>query len=398
MELPKNNSQSIPPFRLCKLYHFDYDTSKTWLLEFYQWNVKTQQCERRFFSRHFNKLKKKDDRLKEAQKWERFINQQLENGAVYNPDIKPGAKKPTSVTKPDTHLLLDDLKRYLGDKETSLSTPESYKVYRNFGDKLTAFVQKNKLDHIATEDFTPELCEKYRDYILKLHSHPTTRRKEIGLVKSFFLYYTKKGRKRFDVSPANDLELVHKQESELHEPYTDEQATQIFAEIEKRQDFTLLLFIYFIHYCFARPGKEVRLMKVGDLRERSVMIRPGRSKTSITKTPTLPKPLTELIDFLELRSYPADHYVFGKDGKPGLVPVGKNHFYHRHKKILTDLKIIGKYTVYGWKHTGNIKAIRLGINPKKLQLQNGFTEYRTMEIYTRRLAAFADDEIYEKFV
>ena len=139
-------------------------------------------------------------------------------------------------------------------------------------------------------------------------------------------------------------------------------------------------------------------MKVGDLRERSVMIRPGRSKTSITKTPTLPKPLTELIDFLGLRSYPADHYVFGKDGKPGLVPVGKNHFYHRHKKILTDLMITGKYTVYGWKHTGNIKAIRLGINPKKLQLQNGFTEYRTMEIYTRRLAAFADDEIYEKFI
>ncbi|GAB3282482.1 hypothetical protein GCM10027347_58830 [Larkinella harenae] len=274
----------------------------------------------------------------------------------------------------------------------------SYKVYRNFGDKLKAFLKKNKLEAIATQDFTPELCEKYREYILSIHSHPTTRNKEIAQLKTFFFYFTRKGRKRFDISPAVDVELVPKQESEMHEPYSDEQASQIFALIEEKEDWQLLLFIYFIHYCFARPGKEVRLMKVQDLREKSVMIKPGRSKTGITKSPTLPKPLAELIDFLKLRSYNGDYYIFGNKGEPGLIPVGKNQFYYRHKKILEDLGFKGKYTVYGWKHTGNIKAIRLGINPKKLQLQNGFTEYRTMEIYTRRLAAFADDEIYEKFV
>ncbi|WP_232541200.1 tyrosine-type recombinase/integrase [Spirosoma endbachense] len=401
MELSKNSSQSIPPFRLCKLYHFNHDTSKTWLLEFYQWNVKTQQCERRFFSRYFNKLKNLSERLKEAQKWERFINQQLENGAVYNPDLKTGSVKPVAPTvtapAPTGPKLLADLTCYLSTKKSTLAE-NSYKVYRNFGDKLKAFLKKNKLEHLATKDITPELCERYRDYILKKHDHPTTRNKEIGQFKTFCFYYSKKGRKRFEISPAVDLEFVPKQESEMHEPYSDEQAVRIFAHIEQKQDFPLLLFIYFIHYCFARPGQEVRLMKVGDLRERSVMIRPGRSKTSITKSPTLPKPLAELIDLLKLRSYPAEYYVFGNEGKPGPVPVGKNHFYYRHSKILSDLGIKGKYTVYGWKHTGNIKAIRLGINPKKLQLQNGFTEYKTMEIYTRRLAAFADDEIYEKFI
>ncbi|GAB4043148.1 tyrosine-type recombinase/integrase [Spirosoma litoris] len=402
MEMPQNGSQSIPPFRLCKLYHFNYDTSKTWLLEFYQWNIKTQQLDRRFFSRHFNKSKNAKDRLKEAQKWERFINQQLENGAVYNPDLKPGTKKPVPVVAPiekeDLPLLVDDLELYLADKKASLGSEESYKVYRNFGAKLKAFIEENKLEQLATKHVTPELCEKYRSYILKLHAHPTTRNKEINQTKIFFKYYAKKGRRRYDISPAVDLEFVSKQESQMHEPYTDEQVSVIFQEIERRQDLSLLLFIYFVHYCFARPGKEVRLMQVKDLRDRSVMIRPGRSKTSITKSPTLPKPLAELIDFLNIRSYPPDDYVFGAGDKPGPVPVGKNHFYHRHKKILMDLKITGKYTVYGWKHTGNIKAIRLGIHAKKLQLQNGFTEYRTMEIYTRRLAAFADDEIYEKFV
>lgn len=394
MELPKKGSESIPPYRLCKLYHFNHDTTKTWLLEFYQWNIVTQQVERRFFSR-FNKSKDSKERLKEAQRWERFINQQLENGAVYNPNLKKGPVKAVSP-KTDAPLLLKDLTLYLTSKEQTLEE-NSYKVYRNFGAKLKTFIKKYKLEQLATKDFSPELCEKYRSYILSLHEHPTTRNKEISQLKTFFNYFTHKGRKRFDISPAVDLELVPKQESEMHEPYTDEQANEIFGLIEKKQDYQLLLFIYFIHYTFARPGKEVRLMKVKDLRDKSVLIRPGRSKTSITKTPTLPKPLADLIDFLQLRGYDSDFYIFGKDDKPGPVPVGKNHFYHRHKKILDELNFKGKYTVYGWKHTGNIKAIRLGISPKKLQLQNGFTEYKTMEIYTRRLAAFSDDEIYEKF-
>ncbi len=159
MELPKNNSQSIFPFRPCKLYHFDYDTSKKWLLVFYQWNIKTQLLERRYFSK-FNKLKDAKARLIEAQKWERFINQQLENGAVYNPDLKPGIKKPLSIVKADAPLLLADLQAYLSNKQATLGSDESYKVYRNFGYKITAFVEANQLQQIATKDFTPEWCEK----------------------------------------------------------------------------------------------------------------------------------------------------------------------------------------------------------------------------------------------
>jgi hypothetical protein len=360
------------------------------LIEFYQWNVQTQKKQRRFFSR-FNSVESPKKRLEEAKRWIAFIDQQLEQGAVYNPDTTAPAPKPVEP------LLTADLKAYLSDKQSTLGD-ESYKVYRNFGDKLTTFIKENKLQGLATKDLTPEWCSRYRQYILKLHDHPTTRNKELGQLKTFCIWYTKAGRKRFDISPAAGIELVPKVESEIHEPYTDEQVQRIFRLIEHYDDYPLLLFIYFIHYTFARPGKEVRLMKVGDLKDRSVRIQPGRSKTKITKTPTLAKPLADLVDQMGIRNYPADYYVFGKDGKPGPVSVGKNYFYHRHRQILDDLKIVGKYTVYGWKHTGNIKAIRLGIHSKKLQQQNGFTESRTMDIYTRRLAAFVDDEIYTKFI
>ncbi|CCG99741.1 integrase family protein [Fibrella aestuarina BUZ 2] len=188
------------------------------------------------------------------------------------------------------------------------------------------------------------------------------------------------------------------QESNLHEPYTDEQVSLIFGKVIERQDYYLLLFIYFIHYTFSRPGKEVRLMKVGDLKPNAVVIPAQHSKNRRVKSPTLTKPIQELIDFLGVRNYANHFYIFGSEGTPGLIPVGKGCYYHRHKKILDELGIIGKYTLYGWKHSGNIRAIQLGVTDASLQLQNGFTERRTLEIYRRKLSAYYNNEIAEKFV
>ncbi|CCH52344.1 integrase family protein [Fibrisoma limi BUZ 3] len=395
MQLPENGTLGVPPFRHCKLYSYELDPAKTWLIEFYQWNVKTQKKERRFFSR-FNQIREPAARLKEAQRWIKFINQQLENGAVYNPDLN---HKPTPAAKPERlPTLLEDIQTYLSVKQSEL-VDTSYKVYKNFGRKFQDFIKKNKLETIVTKELTPELCEQYRTYILALHSDPTTRNKEINQLKTFCNWFTKKGRKRFDVSPAVDVELVQAKESELHEPYTDEQAERIFNHLISTQDYRLLLFIYFIHYCFARPGKEVRLLRVRDLKHKTVQISGKRAKKGKTKTPTMPKPLDELIEHLGIRNYDLDFYVFGSEGAPGPNPVGKNHFYQRHCKVLKELSITGaKYTLYGWKHTGNIKAIRLGFHTRRLQEQNGFSDHKTMEIYTRRLAAFVDDDIYEKFI
>jgi hypothetical protein len=90
--------------------------------------------------------------------------------------------------------------------------------------------------------------------------------------------------------------------------------------------------------------------------------------------------------------------VFGKNGEPGPIPCGQNTYYYKHRRILNILKISGNYTLYGWKHTGNIRAITLGNSERELQQQNGFKEHRTLEIYLRRLSAYYSTKIYDKFV
>jgi hypothetical protein len=217
-------------------------------------------------------------------------------------------------------------------------------------------------------------------------------------MKTFFYQFTKPGWERYKISPAANIELMPKQDSEMHEPYSEEQVADVFGAIIEKRDYWLLLYIYLIHYTFARPGREVRLMKVGDVKARSVVIRPENSKTRRTKTPTIPKPLEQLLDYLSVKNYPLDWYIFGTDGEPGPVPCGQNMYYERHRQILKACGIVGKYTLYGWKHTGNIRAITLGVAERELQLQNGFREHRTLEIYLRRLSAYYSSEIYDKFV
>ncbi|WP_232073987.1 hypothetical protein [Spirosoma aureum] len=85
-------------------------------------------------------------------------------------------------------------------------------------------------------------------------------------MKTFFAQFTKPGWERYRISPAANIERLPKQDSEMHEPYNEVQTAEIIGRILEKKDYYLLLYIYFIHYTFARPGREVRLLKVGDLK------------------------------------------------------------------------------------------------------------------------------------
>lgn len=293
----------------------------------------------------------------------------------------------------------NDLADYLNEKKATLGE-DSYKVYRLFGEKFGKWLSDNGLNDLATNRLTPVQCNNYRAFILKLHSHPTTRNKEINQLKIFCNYYTELTHQRFKVSPAAPLKFVGKVESEMHEPYTDEQAAAIIGEILEREDYYLLLFIYLIYYAFTRPGKEARLLKVKDFKTHNIIIRSARSKTKRLKGPTITKAIEELVTHLGVRNYDPNFYVFGSEGVPGVEPVGKGCFYHRHRQILIKLGIAkqGKYTIYGWKHSGNIRGLLLGISERSLIEQNGFADKRTFDIYVRRLSAYHNSELYEKFI
>lgn len=74
------------------------------------------------------------------------------------------------------------------------------------------------------------------------------------------------------------------------------QRQRITAEIQARNDDQLLLFISFIYYGFNRSGSELRLLRVKDLRERTVLVPAARAKNSKAEHVAIVRQLAALIE------------------------------------------------------------------------------------------------------
>ena len=146
--------------------------------------------------------------------------------------------------------LIQDLTEYLEYKQSYLRAG-SYKVYRLFGSKFLQFLKENDLTELTTSKVKPELCERYKRYILKIHSDPTTRNKEILQMKCFFNQFTKAGWERYSISPSTNINFVPKQDSELHEPFSEEQVALIVGRmIEKKGLLVITLRLLYPLYFF----------------------------------------------------------------------------------------------------------------------------------------------------
>lgn len=79
-------------------------------------------------------------------------------------------------------------------------------------------------------------------------------------------------------NPVKSIDVRKVAPSPMHRPYTDAQRTAVRGELLRRGDEQMLLFISFIYYCFIRSGGELRLLKVGDLHPRTVLVPASTAK------------------------------------------------------------------------------------------------------------------------
>lgn len=218
----------------------------------------------------------------------------------------------------------------------------------------------------------------------------------IGNLSTFFNFYV-----RLDLISKNPCTRIQRQpveKSESHFPYTEKQRQEIKAAILEKGDLQLLLFISFIYYTFTRNGKELRLLKVADIRENTIYIPAARAKANRGAHVAIAPALEVLLQQYNLRSYPASYYVFSANGKPGPVPVGINYFYKRHRKILDQLGLTDqRYTVYSYKHTG---AINLYTATKDIELVRQHCRHAhagQTATYLRELGILRNEDALKQF-
>ncbi len=159
------------------------------------------------------------------------------------------------------------------------------------------------------------------------------------------------------------------------------------SELDK-QDPQLAMVCRFEYYCGLRPGKEVRLLKVGDIDYKlgysRVRVCMENAKGSNRREITVPDVFLDYLIEKGINKYPPDYYIFSKDGKPGKIRLGKNNFRFRFNKYREELKLPYEYKLYSMKHTGAVTLAEEGERIINIRDHLGHRSISTTENYLKR--------------
>lgn len=185
-------------------------------------------------------------------------------------------------------------------------------------------------------------------------------------------------------SPVYDLPQCNRINDQAPRPIQ-----RVDIEIFKKElvkDPELWLAVQLEFYCALRPGHEIREMKIKDIDFTSGTIRVDRcrAKTRVQRIVTMPRQLLEQLRYdYRLHNYNREFYVFGRQGIPGPVAIGKNKLRYRFAAVRDKLNMPYEYKFYSWKHTGAIEADQADIPMKDISLHLGHTSLKATDFYFR---------------
>lgn len=145
-------------------------------------------------------------------------------------------------------------------------------------------------------------------------------------------------------------------------------------------------------YCFIRPGREIRNLKVGDvdLDERKIIVHASTAKSKRTKYPVIPPAFFPHIEKY-IKGKQLGEYLCPSPSNPFTIS-SKNAYGKLHKKFLDKVGIpYQRYKLYGWKPTGMLQAKKNGASMKYLKEQAGHSSIDQTDSYLRSVGWRDDD-------
>ncbi|MFD3001418.1 tyrosine-type recombinase/integrase [Pontibacter toksunensis] len=406
-------SATKAPYNLAKLIIPQTENGKPnldarWSVSFWVWSEIKNKKVRIIRDYNINQFKTVRERKARASEVIEAVNELLKEGYVIAKD-KPLPEITFEPTVDRDNLKLTEaITNYIEENRTSLS-PNTIRGYRNLNNVLTEWLEYNAIAGIRLIDFNQDAAKAFFNYLKLERKVDRNGVEEVGVSnKTYNNYHTnlnriynalvEDGTIKKKHNPIQKIKRKKKTVSTQHVPYTTDQLREIKKLILMKGDKQLFLFVSFIYYTAARPGRELRLMQVKDILEDTIYIAADRSKVDEGRHASIPPALEELIQEHGLRSYPPDYYVFTRYQEPGLKPVGKEYFWERHRKVLEELGLTDQeYSMYGYKHTGNIQLYQATKDLIAIKEQNGHTSLDQTYNYMVRLGQIRKVEVYRQF-
>lgn len=208
------------------------------------------------------------------------------------------------------------------------------------------------------------------------------------------LFNMAKKRELITANPLSDYEKLP-EESGKNFPFSEQQKQDLKKKILEK-DPELWPFVKFIYHLYIRPIEILRIKIIDvDLRTNHVIVHSGRGKNKKQLAVQIPDSFIDEVKAMNLEQYPATWYLFGKlprknKGKAGLgpssVPYNRNSVTSRHTAIMKACYITDPdYSMYGWKHTGNIDSFTAGVELYNISRQNRHSSIEQTMTYLRSL-------------
>jgi integrase len=370
------------------------DLTKNWFVEFYCRNPKNGKFERQKIYKGINKLHTVSERRKAGQEICNIYTDKIRNGwspyiddlVIYDDNLQfQSAIKNYRKAKSKNGTFNYFSSRFLDHIKESVDPEGTLPTYRSKLRCFNAWLESHNLHDVDISCIDQAVLYDFFSYIINdLKRSAITIKKYRQILSAVFDFVKRDKLRKLYVNPCFDLPTTKRINDQKPQPI-QKFDIEPFKEAIRQTDPQLWLAICFEYYCFLRPGKEVRLLRIGDIDFGRGVIRvsPVNSKTVERHIP-IPIQFLKLIrEEYKLHTFSRLFYVFGKGGVPGTQSLSKNILRYRFTRIRKNLNMPEMYKFYSWKHTGNVHAKLAGIPLREIQYQNGHTSMLTTEKYMK---------------
>jgi integrase len=375
------------PYKLCRLAR-SKTLDKPWYCEYYMWDCAIQDLKR---CRVLLKGDTEKEREVHFKIQERRYNKLLKNGYVRN---KPVDEMLASNVFDGSSVLMAAANYFLNYHQ-KIVKKKTYESYKTDIKRLQLYLEYYDIQHIRIGAFDISKMNGFLDW-LTIYKKLTNRSRNNtrGTMATMFNWYI--NREVIEYNPAAKIKQLPTT-NKKHVAFSIEQAKLLMSMVKEAEEFQLHLYLSCIYYCMLRPGAELRYLKVGDIKERAIYIRPETAKNRQGEFVPMPDALKSIIEHYGIKNYNIEHYVFTEHKMPGVDAVGRDYFYNKYQKILKQAGLHGQgFDIYSWKHTGVIQLWMATQDVDLIRNQCRHRDVATTMKYLRFLGLFTNYEAINK--
>jgi len=347
--------------------------AKDWRLEYYFEGSRIK------LSDGLNKIKDFDTKVKAFEILRATISQLLTEG--YNPLFGGNDNLITNDAPNDVITVTIAVETYLKVLRETKMRPKTISSYKS---KLTYLV--DRYGNMDIKDVTP-FDVTYLIDILAANNNWANRTYNSCKIAWNGLFKMYRRKRIISENPTTEILNRALERTTKHTIFNNEDKERLKASFEN--DRYTKLFTSFIYHSHIRP-KELRTLQVKDIDLVSGVITIGKdkSKNKCNGKIAITEAIRAIITDIGIGGVDGNAYVFGGNSKQiwGLKQVGTNTPYQRYMRHIDRLGLGGKeYTLYSFKHYGNVIKYKEGYTSDRLAALNRHSNINETETYLKEL-------------